>query len=63
MKTHEEMVAEWINDPQFKGVYDALEEEFALFAELVRTHAKRSGSTFGDKNTRSCQTRICGGQV
>jgi len=36
MKTHEDMVAEWTHEPQFKAAYDALEEEFALFAELVR---------------------------
>ncbi|RKZ86054.1 MAG: transcriptional regulator [Candidatus Parabeggiatoa sp. nov. 1] len=36
MKTHEEMVAEWMQEPQFKAAYDALEEDFVLFAELVR---------------------------
>lgn len=25
-----------MNEPQFKAAYDAVEEEFALFAELVR---------------------------
>lgn len=36
MKTHEEMIAQWMQNPQFKVAYDALEEEFALFTELVR---------------------------
>ena len=35
MKTHDEMVAEWLQDPAFKAEYDSLEEEFALFDALV----------------------------
>jgi transcriptional regulator with XRE-family HTH domain len=35
MKTHEEMVAEWREDPEFQAEYDALEEEFALFDALI----------------------------
>ena len=35
MKTHEEMVAKWMKDPEFKTEYDALEEEFSLFDALV----------------------------
>jgi len=35
MKTHEEMVAEWMKDPEFKAEYGALEEEFSIFDALV----------------------------
>jgi len=35
MKTHDEMVAKWLQDPAFKAEYDSLEEEFALFDALV----------------------------
>ena len=30
------MIAEWQEDPSFKAEYDALENEFALFDELIR---------------------------
>ena len=36
MKTHDEMVREWIEDPDFKREYDALEGKFSLFDELLR---------------------------
>jgi transcriptional regulator with XRE-family HTH domain len=36
MMTHDEMVAEWMKDPEFKAAYDALEPEFELFDELLR---------------------------
>ena len=36
MKKHNDMVAEWMKDPAFKAEYDALEDEFAFFEELVR---------------------------
>lgn len=36
MKTHEEMIAKWKKDPAFKAEYDALEEEFAIFDELLK---------------------------
>jgi len=36
MKTHDEMVNEWMQDPVFKKEYDALEPEFALFDELIK---------------------------
>lgn len=36
MKTHDEMVAQWMKDPAFKMVYDALEPEFSLFDELLK---------------------------
>jgi transcriptional regulator with XRE-family HTH domain len=35
MKTHEEMVAEWMENPEFQAEYDALEEEFAVFDALI----------------------------
>jgi transcriptional regulator with XRE-family HTH domain len=35
MKTHEEMVAGWIEHLEFKAEYDALEEEFAVFEALI----------------------------
>jgi len=31
MKTHDEMVGEWMQDPAFAREYDGLEQEFALF--------------------------------
>ena len=36
MKTHEEMIAGWKKDPAFRREYSALEQEFALFDELLR---------------------------
>ncbi|MFQ5627396.1 MAG: helix-turn-helix domain-containing protein [bacterium] len=36
MKTHEDMIEEWMKEPEFKAEYDALWEEFALFDELLK---------------------------
>jgi len=36
MKTHDEMVQEWMKEPEFRREYDALEAEFALFDELLK---------------------------
>lgn len=36
MKTHERMIARWKKDPTFKAEYDVLEQEFALFDELLK---------------------------
>lgn len=36
MKTHKEMIAGWKKDPAFKAEYDALDEEFAMFDELLK---------------------------
>ena len=36
MKSHDQMVAEWMNDPAFKQEYDALDSQFTLFDELLR---------------------------
>jgi transcriptional regulator with XRE-family HTH domain len=35
VKTHDDMIAAWKEDPTFRKEYDALEEEFALFDALV----------------------------
>ena len=35
MKTHDEMVPEWRQDPAFVREYDSLEQEYALFDELL----------------------------
>ena len=44
MKTHGEMVREWMQDDTFVQEYEALEEEFLLFDELLRAR-KESGLT------------------
>ena len=36
MKTHDEMIQEWMQDPAFVREYDELEQEFVLFDELLR---------------------------
>ncbi len=36
MKTHDEMVQDWLKDPEFKAVYDALEPEFSWLDELLK---------------------------
>ncbi len=36
MKTHDEMINEWMQDSAFKKEYDALGSEFALFDELIK---------------------------
>jgi DNA-binding XRE family transcriptional regulator len=43
-KTHNEMVREWMQDPAFVREYDRLEQEFALFDELLRAR-KEAGLT------------------
>ncbi|MBF0627183.1 MAG: helix-turn-helix transcriptional regulator [Magnetococcales bacterium] len=44
MKTHDEMVAEWMKDPEFKTAYDALDEQFRLVDELLVAR-KNAGMT------------------
>ena len=44
MKTHDEMVREWLQDPAFVREYDSLAQEFALFDELLRAR-KEAGLT------------------
>jgi DNA-binding XRE family transcriptional regulator len=36
MKSHDEMVAEWMKDAAFKQEYKRLESQFTLFDELLR---------------------------
>jgi len=40
MKTHDEMVTEWQEDPAFRNAYAALAEEFALFDALFKARTK-----------------------
>lgn len=42
MKTHREMLEEWMKEPQFVAEYDALAEEFALFDEMLK--ARKTGT-------------------
>jgi transcriptional regulator with XRE-family HTH domain len=44
VKTHYEMIGGWKKDPAFRKAYDALEEEFALFDELLKARS-RAGLT------------------
>jgi transcriptional regulator with XRE-family HTH domain len=44
MKTHDEMVHAWMQDPDFVREYDALEQEFTLFDEMLRAR-KAAGLT------------------
>lgn len=44
MKTHDEMIRQWMEDPNFVREYDDLEQEFALFDELLRAR-KEAGLT------------------
>jgi len=44
MKTHNELVQEWMQDPDFVREYDGLEQEFTLFDELLRAR-KEAGLT------------------
>jgi DNA-binding XRE family transcriptional regulator len=52
---HDAMIAEWMNDPMFKSEYDALEEDFALFDELIKAR-NRAGLT-QEKVARRMGTR------
>jgi len=36
MKTHKQMVEAWMQDDEFRGEYDALATEFALFDALLK---------------------------
>ena len=35
-KTHEQMLNEWHDDPEFQAAYDALETEYVLLRELLQ---------------------------
>lgn len=39
MKTHKQLIAKWRKDPAFRAAYDELEEEFALFDELLKARS------------------------
>ena len=44
MKTHDEMMQDWLEDAEFRQEYDALAAEFSLFDELLRAR-KEAGLT------------------
>jgi len=44
MKTHEEMINEWMKDPEFVREYDELAQEFSLFDALLQAR-KEAGLT------------------
>lgn len=47
MKSHNEMLKEWKQDPAFQQEYDALEAEFLLFDEMLNAR-KKAGLTQAD---------------
>lgn len=47
MKTPKELLDEWMKDPEFVAEYDALADEFALFAEMLKVR-KNAGLTQAD---------------
>ena len=44
MKTHRELLDEWMKEPEFVAEYDALAEEFVLFDETPKA-SKNAGLT------------------
>ena len=44
MKTHKELLDEWMKEPEFVAEYDALADEFALFDEMLKAR-KNAGLT------------------
>lgn len=44
MKTHKELINEWMQDPEFVREYDGLEQEFLLFDALLQAR-KEAGLT------------------
>jgi predicted transcriptional regulator len=44
MLTHDEMIEKMLSDPAIKAAYDDLEDEFALFDEVLKAR-KRTGLT------------------
>ena len=44
MLTHDEMIEKMLSDPEVKDAYDDLEDEFALFDEVLKAR-KRTGLT------------------
>ena len=47
LKTHDEIVMEWMNDPAFKAEYPALAGEYQLLREMLHAR-KRAGLTQED---------------
>lgn len=47
MKTHKEMIEEWMKNPKFVEEYNAIGEEFALFDEMLKAR-KKAGLTQAD---------------
>lgn len=39
-KTHENLVAEWMEDPNFRKAYDALEDEYELLRSMLKARQK-----------------------
>jgi hypothetical protein len=44
IKTHDEMVSDWMDQSEFKAEYEKLNEEFALLDELLAAR-KKAGLT------------------
>lgn len=55
MKTHDEMIQEWMQDTAFVQEYDALEQEFTLFDELLHAR-KEAGLTQAEVAERMATT-------
>ena len=47
MKTHKELLDEWMKEPEFVAEYNALADEFALFDEMLKAR-KNVGLTQAD---------------
>jgi ribosome-binding protein aMBF1 (putative translation factor) len=39
-ETHDEMIARWMQEPELKAAYDALEDQYAFFEECVKARRK-----------------------
>ena len=55
MKTHKKLIQDWMKDPKFKKDYDALEEEFTLFDELL--HARHTAGLTQDDVAKRMGTK------
>ena len=59
--------AQWMNDPEYRAAYDALEDEFMLAATLIEARV-RAGLTQGElaqrmETTQSVVARLEGGHI
>jgi ribosome-binding protein aMBF1 (putative translation factor) len=63
----EESFAEWQKDPEYRAVYDALEEEFALASQIIgaRAHAGLSQAELAERmgTSQSAIARLESGRV